>query len=413
MASRKQRRSKEESTRVKLSSEQQQEVNMLLDRLQVQDPQGMSLESYLQSMCGALNGKEAIVMALLEKLSKPPTAVGYRVYLMVKDLFAGKNFRRAVKQAGYRFQQAGYRDDSTPVSTGAVTLIPSEAKKPIAQMSSPDEAGAWVLTALLPDAQLGRVYFSMVLRSPLQVLEATSIECSLRLYRHLMKESSLNLPGELREIPIWHLAKTAFDAMENNAEACSPVQIRAARRLLKPYYDPDRLPYAYELLPALEHPEEHLREIDIAALLSNLPQAALLFPKRDLQPLWERLQEVDTSLVVVPRAVSEQRAKAIAAEAADELCAGKTRYGLQRFLEEQALLFKLGGKEDLANSAWIAAQHLRSSQPAHTNPVVEGLINLSLFYHWQDEFQRERQRESDQEKDAGFYRSASGLVLPR
>ena len=147
--------------------------------------------------------------------------------------------------------------------------------------------------------------------------------------------------------------------------------------------------------------------------MADLLAAALLFPKRDLQPLWERLQEVDTSLVVVPRAVSEQRAKAIAAEAADELCAGKTRYGLQRFLEEQALLFKLAGKEDLANSAWIAAQHLRSSQPAHTNPVVEGLINLSLFYHWKDDFERERERLAHQEEDAGFYRSESGLVLPR
>jgi hypothetical protein len=413
MASRKPKRGKEESTGVKLSSEQQQEVEMLLDRLRVQDPRGMSLESYLQSLRGALNGKEAIVLALLEKLSKPPTAVGYRMYLMVKDLFAGKNFRRAVKQAGYRFQQAGYRDDSMPASTREITLIPSEEKKPIARMSSPDEEGGWVLTALLPDAQLGRVYFSMVLRSPLRVLEAMSMECSLRLYRHLMKENGLNLPGELWEIPIWHLAKTAFDALENNAEACSPEQIRAARRLLKPYYDPDRLPYAYELLPALEHPEEHLGEIDIAALLRNLPHAGLLFPKKDLQPLWERLQQVDTALVVVPPAVREQRARAIAGAAADEICAGKTRYGLQRFLEEQALLFKLEGKEDLARSAWIAAQHLRSSQPAHANPVVEGLVNISLYYYWHDDFERENERPTDQKVDAGFYQTESGLVLPR
>ena len=63
---------------------------MILDRLQVQDPQGKTLDGYLQSLRTVLSSKENIVLVLLERLSKQPSQVGFRVFSALGDLFQGK-----------------------------------------------------------------------------------------------------------------------------------------------------------------------------------------------------------------------------------------------------------------------------------------------------------------------------------
>jgi hypothetical protein len=409
MASRKHKLGKAESAGAQLSMDQRQELEMLLDRLKVQDPQGLSLESHLQSLRGTLSGKEAIAATLLEKLSKPPTEVGYRFYQMVKDLFSSKDYRRTAKQVGYRFQQAGLGVVSTPEETREVTLVPSEVKKPMAHMSSLDDEGVWMLCALAPDDQLGRVVLTMMMRGALQFLDLKYGECTQRAYRQILQETAHGVGSAFREVPIWHAARIAFDCLENSSEPVSPDHAKLARKLFKPYFDPERPPYAYELLPELDDPREHLRQLDPAALLKSLPANGLLFAKADLQPTWERIQEIDHSILVVAPAVKEQRTQAIIEEAADRLCVGKTRYALQRFFEEQALYFKLSGNTDALIHAWITAQQLRTAQAASQNPIIVALIKLSLYRHWRGDFPPER----ESGKPEQFYQSESGLVIRR
>jgi hypothetical protein len=409
MASRKHKRGKEENAGPKLGVQQQQELEMLLDRLKVQDPQGLSLESHLQSLHGTLSGKEAIAVTLLEKLSKPPTEVGYRFYQMVKGLFTSKEYRRTAKQVGYRFQQAGFGVAATPEETREVALVTSEVKQPIAHMSSLDDEGVWMICALVPDAQLGRVVVTMMMRGALRFLDLKHGECTQRAYRQLLQETAHGVGSEFQEIPMWHAARTAFDCLENSSETLSPDHAKVIRKLFKPYFDPDRPPYAYELLPQLDEPRERLRQLDPATLLRSLPANALLFAKTDLQPTWERIQATDHSVLVVSPAVKEQRTQAIIEEAADRLCAGKMRYALQRFFEEQALYFKLSGNADAVVVAWITAQQLRTAQAASQNPVIVALINLSLYRHWRGEFPPEQ----ESGKPEPFYQSESGLVIRR
>ena len=60
--------------------------------------------------------------------------------------------------------------------------------------------------------------------------------------------------------------------------------MRSARKFLTPFYDPERQPYVYELMPDLKEPSRHQGEIDLTALLSDLVPDALPFSKQDLSP---------------------------------------------------------------------------------------------------------------------------------
>ena len=87
MANKKTTRIKEKSAPSALPAEQLQELEMILDRLQVQDPQGKTLDGYLESLRTVLSSKENIVLVLLERLSKQPSQVGFRVLSALGDLF--------------------------------------------------------------------------------------------------------------------------------------------------------------------------------------------------------------------------------------------------------------------------------------------------------------------------------------
>lgn len=406
MANKKTTRIKEKSASSALPADQSRELEMILDRLQVQDPQGKTLDGYLQSLRTVLSSNEGIVVVLLERLSKQPSQVGFRVFSALGDLFQGKEFRRAVKQAGYRFRQAGFAADPEAVGAREATLIPSEVRQPIARMAFLSEEKLWLLAIVVAD-EPGRILFSLMVQNPMRFLELKATEISLRNYRQFLQETAENYSCRFYELPIWHAARLVFDVMQFGREAGSPENMRMARKFLAPFYDPERLPYVYELMPELKEPFRHQGEIDLTALLSDLVPDALPFSKQDLTPFWERIHDVEHSILVVPPAVKEERVRAIMDEAADRLCSDKTAELLQRYFEEQTMLYKLSGKDDLARSAWITAQLLRGREKPSANPVIVKLIGWSCYHHWPEEFNQDRSAGRE-----AFHQSESGLVIP-
>ena len=159
-------------------------------------------------------------------------------------------------------------------------------------------------------------------------------------------------------------------------------------------------------MPPLETPGDHLEEVDEVELLKAIDWSWLVFPKEETTPYWQKLQDLENPVLVIPKEVQEERTTELMKKAADELCMGKTKWLYQRFFEEQALWLKKSSKDELAWSAWVAAQHLASSASASDNPAVTQMVSLSMHQHWPKDF------EEKEAKAEPFYRTESGLIVP-
>jgi hypothetical protein len=406
----KKRSAKKRKSDVGSSSEDSHELEIILDRLSVQRPEGESLKHYIQSLSRAMTGRDGLVAALLEKLSKNPTEVGFQVFTALSGVVESKEHRRTIKQAAYRFAQRGFGAESGTSSPEKVVLIPKEARKPVAHLICSPET-FWLVLALVPESDYSAysspIAISAYPEEGFQKLSVRVVETSQRSYRDFVQKIGGELSHNAVEIPMWHAARLYFELVEFCERRGNASEIERARQLLQPFHDTERLPYAFELMPAIDDPGRRLRAIDKNALLEAVVSESILLRESDLQPYAEKLKELEKPLLVVPPEVQQDRIMDLMRKAADELCVGKTRLLYQRLFEEQALTLKLASRDDLAMSAWIVAQHLRSDAKAGENPVVVELVSGSIEKYWPGEF--EGQEESEETEP--YKKTDSGLIL--
>jgi hypothetical protein len=406
------KRQKTKHATVELNPELEQELSFILDRFKVQDPNGASLESYLHSLRGSLAGKEALAVALLDRIGKHPGEVGLRLLQILRDLFPSKVFRKSYRQAEYRFRQAGYGTETPITASSAVVLVPGEVKQPVAHMSPLSPDGHWFVSALVPDEQQVRTLVFALIAFPFQCVELRTMASSMGDYREFQKELAHNFIHPYVELPIWHAARVVFDCLETGVVAGAHRQEATVRRLVKPFLDLQRPAYGNELLPAVPDPGGAVTEEEAKTLLQMLPSQALTFPKEDLGLFYDRVKALDHSVLIVNREVKEARARDIMADAADQLCSGEMRSSLQRFFEEQAVYFHLLGQVQPAMTLWKTAGQLCSPEPASRIPVILDLISASIYVHWHEELSAAEVGEQ-KESERSTYQTDSGLILLR
>ena len=405
------KRQKPKQTVVELEPELVQELEFILDRFRVQHPHGASLESYLQSLRGSLEGKEPLAVALLERIGKHPGEVGYRLLQTLRDRFPSKIFRKVYRQTEYRFRQAGYGAEPQAADSPAAILVPGEVKNPVAHMSPMSPDGHWFLSALVPDEQQVRTLLFVLIGFPFRCVELRTMASSFGDYRKSQKELAHNFIHPYVEIPLRQAARVVFDLLESGGATGAHHNQAIVRRLLTPFHDPDRPAYCDELLPPAASPGEDVTDVEVTALLQELRVNALTFPREDLTPFWEKIQAVEHSVLVVAREIKEARVRDIIAEAADQLCSGATRPALQRCFEEQAMYFHLLGQIQPAMTLWKTVQHLRSSEPASSSPMILKLISASFYLHWHEDFEKAEVGVGEPAAEDPTYRTDSGLIL--
>ncbi|MCX7821961.1 MAG: hypothetical protein N2260_00790 [Syntrophobacterales bacterium] len=106
---------KKQSLINELSDIEKLELEAILDRISVQNPEGESFHGWLNSLKNSLSQRQRFVTVLLDTLSKSPTKAGEKVFLALSDCVQDKNLRRVVRKAEYRFEQKGFlKDRSLP-----------------------------------------------------------------------------------------------------------------------------------------------------------------------------------------------------------------------------------------------------------------------------------------------------------
>jgi len=400
---------KKSKAEIVLSREESDELQMIVDRIAVQSPEGESFELYLQSLRKALASRPHLAMMLVDKLSRNPNATGFRTFRILEEAIEASPYKRHIKQAAYRFSQRGFALEPDGVAQETVVLIQGEARKASAHFFLVPGT-LWLISILVPEG--GPAPYSLVtafLEDDYASFNVRVTESNQKQYREYLQKIS-QYSGGLKplEIPVWHGAGLFSDMADMWTGQGRRNEIEQGRELLKRYLETGRKPYAYELLTELEDPRRHLQEIKVQELLEGMDLSWLRFSKEELAPAHEKLNQLESPLLVVPREIQMERSQSLIRDAADTLCSGKKRYVVMRFFEEQAMALKLSSDDKRAGWAWTVARHLAGDSPAGENPVVLQLVLYSVMYYWPDDFKTQHtQGPAQQER-----RTDSGIILP-
>ena len=385
--SRKQSAIKKGKDDLPLTREESDELQMILDRLAVQDPEGESFEGYLHSLRNSLSGRPLLAAALIDRLSRNPAPTGFRTFQTLEKTVESSPYKRNLKQAAYRFSQKGFTAAGQTSAPEKVILIQGEPRKATAHLFMV-QGTLWIVSALVPEATTGGyTLITAFLEDDFATFNVRVAEGSTqKLYREYLQALSTHAFGRRGlEIPLWHAARLFFDLLDFWTGKGSSTEQERAGDLLKRYHEPDRKPYVYELMPEIERPEKHFSELETEEFLEDMDLSWLRFGKEELSPYHEKLKALDSPLLVVPREVQAERSLDVLHDAAESLCVGAKRYLFRRFFEEQAMAFKLSGAEDKARWAWIAASNLAGQSPVGKNPVVSELVMYSISFYWPDD----------------------------
>jgi hypothetical protein len=409
--SRKQNIPKEGKDQLSLTREESNELQMILDRLAVQDPEGESFEGYLHSLRNSLSRRPLLAAVLIDRLSRNPGQTGFRTLQALHETIEASPYKRNLKQAAYRFSQKGFKAAEGISAPEKVVLIPGEKRKATAHLCMV-QGTLWIVSAFIPEAlQGGYGLITAFLEDDFATFNVRVAESrTQKLYRDYLQELSVHAAGgKLHEIPLWHAARLFFEMLGFWTAKESYAHLERARDLLTRYHEPDRRPYVYDLMPEVEYPERHFSEVEIEKLLEGMDLSWLRFGKEQLSAYHEKIKNLDSPLLVVPREVQAERGLEVLHDAAESLCVGAKRLLYERFFEEQAMAFKLSGAEDKARSAWIIARNLSGRSPVGKNPAVLQLVRYSIGFHWDEDFITAKEPEEKPQRER---RTESGIILP-
>ncbi|MGC9195312.1 MAG: hypothetical protein ACP5IL_07645 [Syntrophobacteraceae bacterium] len=390
-----------------LTPEETAELEMIFDRLAVQNPGGESFEVYLKSLRNSLGARPILAAALLERLSRSPSPTGFRTFEALESLVEASPFKKSAKKAAYRFSQKGFTASQKGSAPEKIILIKEEQRTPLAHLFQVQGA-MWIVSALIPEASSGgyaliTAFFEDDFSSfNVRVVESTG----QKRYKEYLQMLCAHSSRRAAEIPPRHAARLFFEMLDLWTGKGSYAHLERARDIFTRYRDPEAKPYVHELMSALEDPEQFFSDVDMESLSEDMDLSWLRFDKKELAPWREKLKELDGALLVVPREVLAQRSLGLLSKAGDILCAGKKRLLFTRFFEEQAMAFKLLGEEQKARRAWIIATALAGGSPAGKNPAVSKMIMDSIRYYWPEDFP-EPVKLSENE-----HRTQSGIILP-
>lgn len=392
---------------VELSVEESEELQMVLDRLAVQDPEGESLGTYLKSLLKVLSGRERLMAALIDHLGRNPTPVGFKAFVAFQEAVRDKSYRRLVKQAAYRFSQKGFAAVSD-THEERVVLVPREARRPVAYLIPLSGTYGFVVS-FFPESVPTPVILTAFAEGEVDRLWIRVADGSHRLFRDYLRtiEEKLEVGRRVIEIPMHHAARLVFELLDwSGGKGGSAADAAQAVELLRPFHDLQRKPPVYELMAPVDKVKERLADVPNEELLKVLDISLLLPSRNELEPYHYRFLEIVGSVLVVSPEMQQGRILDLLRTATNEIIVDSKRLFYQRYFEEKALVLKSSGREELAQGAWILAQYLQSAEEAGLCDLLVNLFMTSLRYHWPDDFSPAAA------PDQNYAVGESGLILP-
>jgi hypothetical protein len=412
MARRKQtKKARKRHDRITLTEEDRTQLQMLLDRVMAQDPEGESFTKFVESLEPFIQRSVPFTLAFVEALGSTPSPVVVKVLQILQKIPAEKPVRRALKTALYRLERQGLVKKEEEAESELRVLIPRPADREAEAWASwPESQGERGMVLKLPDAGRGYVMAIAVVNSESIFHEFEAIQTTRKGVRALLDKMTGGVEGRLIEIPVEHfrfLMEEVAEIYQRQNQAL-PSGYEPIHKYLASRVEVVSRPHVYNLLDEKEIVEDPMLLRTSDSLLEVQPFVNWRLPEGLIQSFVEKIKELSESRLVLSQSAQMERTAQIHREAAAEIFTPELRQHYRRLLEETALLLCLTDRPQEANRALAVAIDLENEIGLLTEDTfILGLITRSIASEVGPPV------EGAEEQARREITTESGLIIPR
>jgi hypothetical protein len=412
MARRKQtKKARKRHDRITLTEEDRTQLQMLMDRVMAQDPEGESFTKFVESLEPFIQRSVPFTLAFVEALGSTPSPVVVKVLQILQKIPAEKPVRRALKTALYRLERQGLVKKEEEAESEPRVLIPRPADREAEAWASwPESQGERGMVLKLPDAGRGYVMAIAVVNSESIFHEFEAIQTTRKGVRALLDKMTGGVEGRLIEIPVEHfrfLMEEVAEIYQRQNQAL-PSGYEPIHKYLASRVEVVSRPHVYNLLDEKEIVEDPMLLRTSDSLLEVQPFVNWRLPEGLIQSFVEKIKELSESRLVLSQSAQMERTAQIHREAAAEIFTPELRQHYRRLLEETALLLCLTDRPQEANRALAVAIDLENEIGLLTEDTfILGLITRSIASEVGPPV------EGAEEQARREITTESGLIIPR
>jgi hypothetical protein len=383
--------------RVTLTEEDRTQLQMLLDRVMAQDPEGERFSQFVESLKPLIERSVPFTLAFVEALGSTPSPVAVNVLQILQKIPTEKPVRRALKQALYRLERKGLVKKEEETESEPRVLIPRPADR---------QAEAW---ASWPESQ-GELMAIAVVNSEGVFHEFEAIQTTRKGVRALLDKMTGGVEGRLIEIPLEHFRFLMEEVAEiyQRQNQSLPSGYEPIHKYLASQVEVVSRPHVYDLLDEKEIVADPMLLRTSDSLLEVQPFVTWRLPEGLIQSFAEKIKELSESRLVISQSAQMERTAQIHREAAAEIFTPELRQHYRRLLEETALLLHLTDRSEEAKRALAVAIDLENEIGLLTEDnFILGLVTRSIASEVGP------QAEGAEERAKRERTTESGLIIPR
>lgn len=397
--------------RIALTEEDRTQLQMLLDRVMAQDPEGEGFSQFVESLKPLIQRSVPFTLAFVDALGSTQSPVAVKVLQILQEIPAEKPMRRALKAALYRLERQGLVKKEEETESEPRVLIPRPADRQAEAWASwPESQGERGMVLKLPDAGRGYVMAIAVVNSEGVFHEFEAIQTTRKGVRALLDKMTGGVQGRLIEIPLEHfrfLIEEVAGIYQRQSHAL-PSGYEPIHKYLASWVEVVSNPHVYNLLDEKEIVEDPILLRTSDSLLEVQPFVTWRLSEGLTQSFVEKIKELSESRLVISQSVQMERTAQIHREAAAEIFTLELRQHYRRLLEETALLLHLTDRPQEAKRALAVAIDLENEIGLLTEDnFILGLVKRSI------ESEVGQQVEGAEEQAQREMTTESGLIIPR
>jgi hypothetical protein len=327
-------------------------------------------------------------LAIVFSLGKIADAAAAETLLRIEKRAADKNLKKEIRRSLFKLSQKGLTiPEDKRVEEKSPTPILGRSPEVEAYMSSVDGTGGRLVWIVKPQAGHGLQTIQAMIndREGLQRIGGAHIRRKeLRNMAQEIKKqhgvTMVSVPWEYADMMVYEGYEKAKSAgrsgLENFHELRSTVNTGKPKAQEHP---------VYRRLNSADVREGAWREL--SRRLLEEPEFRFWFLDADwVEPFLGRLQEAQTSRLVLNPMQKEERVAAIVREAVKTLCAGETGKIMQRRMEDMAFHFLETRRTDLAQLALAVALQIKDGNPGPLDiSFLTGLVQKSFAFYLSQE----------------------------
>ena len=380
----------------------------LLALLPTEDPAGV-----FRSSLSGLAGGEAALLDVLAR-SRSQEALDFLCALLPS--LTGKARIKEVKRAIYRLEQVGMTATAAAKSETSAIVRKPAPREALGFLGEYDVSTTRMGVLAIPVRPSGYDAGMFLLSQTDGLREYNAVHVTEGELHRMVRELGRQSPAGLIPVPPAHVRLVLAEAVARGRETGQPESedYRIMLHLIGSLPLLER-PFIHDLLPA-----DGVAEMDFETAVRDLvvhPMVAGLLPLAESYPYLARLEEVDSSVLLLSPAQKAESRQSVMDRARDEIFTPARRNILRRCLEETALLFWQTENAALAEVAFAATLKLiQYGDTPQACPVVNALVQQTFGLLFRTDFAQMADESSGGETDvseAGIIRPGDRLGQPR